>query len=220
MINVAVADDQLLFRKGLVTLINGFKNIRVVADAGNGKELIDSIASSAEEVHVALIDINMPVMNGIECLKRNRELHPHVKNIILTIHEEEEYITGFVEAGANGYLIKTAEVQEVEHCIRYVVKNDYYFNERIVKAMHSSLQRKSRQKNMLGLKGITAREKEVLTYICREYTSQEISQKLFISESTVNGHRNNLLLKIGCRNTAGLILFAIRNDLFDIHSTE
>jgi len=220
MINIAIADDQLLFRKGIIALINSFTGMRVVLEADNGKELLEKITSSEEDIHAALIDINMPVMNGLECMKKNRELHPAIKNIILTIQEEEEYIASFIEAGANAYLVKTAEVDEVERSIRGVVKSDYYFNDRTIRAMHNSLHKKNRQQNLIGLKGITSREKEVLAYICKEYTSSEIAEKLFITESTVNGHRNNLLLKIGCKNTAGLILFAIRSGIFDIHSLQ
>lgn len=217
MINVAIAEDQVLFRKGLITLINAFKNVKVCIEAENGEDLLDQLANTKETVDVTLIDINMPRVNGIESLKLIRKSYPTIKNIILTIHEEEKYILKLIEEGANAYLAKNSEVDEIEKAINFVVNHDYYFNENTVRVMQKYMHTKGKKTsgNKLGL--ITAREKEVLCLICQEYTSQEISEKLFVTESTVNGHRNNLLLKIGCRNTAGLVLFAIKNELFDVN---
>ncbi|MCE3227021.1 MAG: two component transcriptional regulator, LuxR family [Bacteroidetes bacterium] len=219
MIHVAVAEDQLLFRKGIINLVNNFKNIKVVIEATNGNELLEKITTSTVPVHVSLIDINMPVMNGLECMKAVRSIHPSIKNIILTVHEEENFINGFIEAGANAYLLKTAELNEVESAIRNVVKNDFYFNDTTMRAMHNYMHKKSKKQGIVSDKGITPREKEILQLICKELTGPEIAQKLFITESTVNGHRNNLLLKIGCKNTAGLVLFAIKNDIFNLYES-
>jgi len=216
MINVAIVDDQSLFRKGIISLIEKLENISIVIEADDGEDMLEKLATSKVPVHVALIDINMPRMNGIECMQRIRSSYPEIKNVVLTIHEEESYINRFIEAGANAYLVKNTSIEEVESAIRNVVKNDFYFNDTTMRAMHSYMQKKQKQKNAISERGITTRESEVLKLICKEYTSAEIAEKLFISESTVNGHRNNLLLKIGCKNTAGLVLFAIKNSIFDI----
>lgn len=213
MINIAIAEDQVLFRKGIISLLNAVTDLRVVLECANGEDLLQQLGTCEETIHVALIDINMPVLNGLETMKVMREKHPATRNIILTIHEEEKYIQAMVEAGANAYLAKNADFSEVEKAIRAVVANDYYFNEQTIQAMHHFMHGK-KQKMVLGEIDITRREREVLELICQENTSLEISQKLFISESTVNGHRNNLLLKIGCKNTAGLVLFAIRHHIY------
>ena len=215
MINIVIAEDQLLFREGFINLIQKFKGMNVCAQSSNGRELLNKLVKLKQTIHVAIIDLNMSEMNGIETMKALKCKYPMIKSIILTVHEEEKYIYKVIQEGANAYLAKNSELNEVENAIRLVVQNDFYFNASALKAMHSYMQVKSiRQKNLIE-KGLTPREREVLLLICQELTSQDISKKLFLSESTVNGHRNNLLLKTGCKNTAGLILFAIRTDLFD-----
>lgn len=216
MINIAFADDQALFRKGMIGLINSFKNIQVTIEAENGKDLLEQIAEAKNPIQVAFIDINMPVLNGIETMQAIRKQFPHIKNIILTVHEEEKYITKLIEEGANAYLAKNAEIAEVENAINAVVNQDYYFNENTITAMHNYVQRKKNKPSNLHADELTTREKEILRLICKEFTSTEIAAKLYISDRTVNGHRNNLLAKTGCKNTAGLVLFAIKNELFDI----
>lgn len=217
MINVAIAEDQILFRKGMISLLNTFININVCIEAENGEDLLHQLEKKKESIDITLIDINMPLLNGIESMKRIRELYPHIKNIILTVHEEDKYIHKLIEEGANAYLAKNTDPTELEKAINAVVNNDYYFNDNTIKAMRNFMQKKNKKTIHTNTFDITRREKEILNLICQEFTSQEISQKLFITESTVNGHRNNLLLKIGCKNTAGLVLFAIKNGHFDVN---
>lgn len=216
MINIAFAEDQLLFRKGMISLLETFVDMKVCIEAENGEDLLNKMGTAKEPVHVALIDINMPVMNGIETLKQMRLLYPAVKNIILTVHEEDKFIHKLIEEGANAYLAKNADPEEVKRAIQAVTTHDYYFNEKTIVVMRNFGSGKKQKGTLQNVEDITSREKEVLLYICREYTSPEIAEKLFITESTVNGHRNNLLAKTGARNTAGLVLFAIKNNLFDI----
>jgi DNA-binding NarL/FixJ family response regulator len=215
MINIAFAEDQLLFRKGMMSLLSTLKNMQVCIEVNNGQELMDAIAVSKEPIHVALIDINMPVMNGIDTLKEMRNRFPAIKNIILTVHEEDKFIHKLIEEGANAYLAKNTQPAELEKAISAVVDHDYYFNEHTMQVVRNYKPAKSQKNNLQNVQDLTNREKEILHYICREFTSPEIAEKLFISESTVNGHRNNLLAKTNARNTAGLVLFAIKNDLFD-----
>jgi DNA-binding NarL/FixJ family response regulator len=216
MINIAIADDQSLFRKGIISLLNTFTDMQVVVEAENGQELLDMLAETTVPVHVALIDINMPVLNGIEAMKKLRAQYPHIKNVILTVHEEDKYINKLIEEGANAYLAKNTQPDELEKAITTVVSHDYYFNENTIRAMHTHVQGKRQRISLQAADDITSREKEIIQLICKEFTTPEIAQKLFISERTVDGHRNNLLLKTGCRNTAGLVLFAIKHNLFDM----
>jgi len=217
MLNIAIAEDQLLFRKGMIGLLNTFENMNVCMEAESGPDLLKQLAAATMPVHVVLTDLSMPEMNGIELMKNVRKLYPEIKNIVLTIHEEEKYIHKLIEEGANAYLVKSSEPEEVEKAINTVVTHDYYFNEKIIAVMHGFVNKKKNKQQRHADIDITPREKEVLQLICREMTSPEIAKKLFLSESTVNGHRNNLLLKIGCRNTAGLVLYAIKNEIVDIH---
>jgi len=216
MIHIAIADDQSLFRKGIISLLNTFTDMQVVIEAENGEDLLQQLAAKATDIQVALVDINMPLMNGIEAMKKIRELYPHIKNVILTVHEEDKYINKLIEEGANAYLAKNTQPAELEKAITTVVSHDYYFNENTIRAMHSHVQSKRPRISLQAADEITAREKEILQLICKEFTTAEIAKQLFISERTVDGHRNNLLLKTGCRNTAGLVLFAIKHELFDM----
>lgn len=216
MINIAFAEDQVLFRKGMISLLETFENINVCIEAENGQDLLDKLSSSKDTIDIALIDINMPQLNGIETLDQLRRTFPSIKTIILTVHEEDKFIHKLIEEGANAYLAKNAAPDEVKKAIEGVVANDYYFNEKTITVMVNYNKTKKQKGIQQGIEEITKREKEVLSLICKEYTSQEIGEKLFISESTVNGHRNNLLAKTQARNTAGLVLFAIRNNFFDI----
>jgi DNA-binding NarL/FixJ family response regulator len=216
MINIAFAEDQVLFRKGMISLLETFENINVCIEAENGQDLLDKLSSSKDTIDIALIDINMPQLNGIETLGQLRKNYPAIKTIILTVHEEDKFIHKLIEEGANAYLAKNAAPNEVKKAIEGVNSNDYYFNEKTIGVMVNYNKTKKQKGMQQGIEEITKREKEVLALICKEYTSQEIGEKLFISESTVNGHRNNLLAKTSARNTAGLVLFAIRNNFFDI----
>ncbi len=217
MIPIAVADDQSLFRKGLISLLNTFSNVCVAIEAEDGEDLLNQLASADTVIQVALLDINMPRLNGIETMKQIRLKYPGIKNIILTVHEEDKYINKLIEEGANAYLAKNAQPAELEKAINTVITHDYYFNENTIRAMHNHVQGKRLKFSINIADELTAREKEILRLICREYTSPEIAAELFISERTVDGHRNNLLLKTGCRNTAGLVLFAIKNGIVDMH---
>lgn len=216
MLNIAIAEDQTLFRKGMIALLNAFKNTRVCLEATDGADMLDQLARTKDPIDVALIDINMPQINGIELMKRIRKLYPRIKNIILSYHKEEKYIHQLIKEGANAYLVKNSEPAEVEKAIHTVITKDYYFNDKVTNAMHDYIFRKKKKTLRQPQADLTSREKEILKLICEEMTSTEISKKLFISESTVNGHRNNLLLKIGCRNTSGLVLYAIKNELIEI----
>jgi DNA-binding NarL/FixJ family response regulator len=109
MINIAFAEDQLMFRKGMIALLNSFNNIKVCLEVSNGKELLEGLAGCAEPIHVTLLDINMPLMNGIETLVATRKLYPSIKNIVLTVHEEDKFIHKLISEGANAYLAKNAE---------------------------------------------------------------------------------------------------------------
>jgi DNA-binding NarL/FixJ family response regulator len=212
-IYVAIAEDQRLFRECLVSLLNGFERIKVNVEAANGKELLESLYAAAPTPQVVLLDLTMPEMNGLETTRQLKKLFPQMKIIILSVHSEERHIVHMVGEGVNGYLVKNSELTEVVHAVQAVHEKGFYFNESMLRAIHSGMAHKY-EKSYNPNSPITAREKEILELICQEHTTQEIAEKLFLSVRTVDGHRNNLLEKTGSRNTAGLVIYALRNDLF------
>ncbi|MGE6219911.1 response regulator [Nubsella zeaxanthinifaciens] len=217
MINVAIADDQKLFRKGMIALVNSFDDVKIIFEAENGKQLVDLLQAESEEIHIILLDLSMPEMNGLEALKIIKQSHPNIGVIILTIHEAEHHILSTIQAGANGYLAKNAEPEEVEKAIREVFKNDFYFTLPMLEIMRKGLIKKPQAASLDENESLlTPREKEVLQLICKQFSSAEIAEKLFLSNRTVEGHRNNLLLKTGSRNTAGLVLYALKHKLIEV----
>jgi DNA-binding NarL/FixJ family response regulator len=216
-IRVMIADDHLLFRRGLISLIEEQPGLKVVSEASNGKELLEQLRNMEHMPDVLLLDLNMPVMNGIEAIRHLRNMAPDMKIIVLTVHNEERFIIHFVEQGVNGYLLKTVEPDELSRAIRFVTEHDFYFNDLTLQAMRTGTQSKTRmrEKTLAAPAGLTAREIEILQLICQEFTAAEIAEKLFLSVRTVEGHRNNLLEKTGSKNAAGLVMFAVRNRIVE-----
>ncbi len=216
-VKVAIADDQVLFRKGMVSIVNTFENIHISIEVSNGKELLEAIEMAEIKPDVILLDLSMPELNGVETTKILHQKHPAIKIIILSVYGEERFVTHLMELGVNAYLFKNVEPVEVEKAIWAVMEKDFYFNEAFLAAMKNRLTGK---KPRLLIQDdipstLTQRELDVLDLICKQLTAQEIAEKLFISVRTVDGHRNNLLEKTGMRNTAGLVVFSIKNNLLD-----
>ena len=212
-IHVAIAEDQRLFRECLVSLLNGFERISVNVEAANGKDLLEKLYGAAPTPHVVLLDLTMPEMNGLETTRQLKKLFPEMKIVILSVHSEERHIVHMVGEGVNGYLVKNSELSEVVMAVQAVHEKGFYFNESVLRAIHSGMASKH-EKSYNPNSPLTTREKEILALICEEHTTQEIAEKLFLSVRTVDGHRNNLLEKTGARNTAGLVIYAVRHDLF------
>lgn len=215
---ISLVDDQQLFRNGLGSLIRSQAGFTLVTEAENGKDFLEQIEAGSIMPDVALIDMNMPQMNGVELNEVLQKKYPSIKVIILSVYDQERFIGKMIEAGACGYLTKNCEIEELVTAINAVYKTGFYFNQVTLQAM-----RKTSQFKPGGLKNLnnidielTSREEEILKLLCKEYTTSEIGEKLFISPRTVEGHRNNLLMKTGCRNIAGLVIFAIRNKFYEI----
>lgn len=215
-INVAIADDQTLFRKGMAALIGSFAQMTMLFEAENGRELLELCEKAEVKPDIIVLDLSMPELNGLETLKILKEKYADIRVVILTVHEAENFILATIQAGANGYLAKNAEPEEVELAIREVYKNDFYFTMPMLEIMRKGVVRKAQTVNLDQENKITSRETEVLQLICKQLSSSEIAEKLFLSNRTVEGHRNNLLLKTGSRNTAGLVLYALKHRLIDL----
>ncbi|MBL7945228.1 MAG: response regulator transcription factor [Flavobacteriales bacterium] len=212
MIKLALADDQNLFRKGMSMLLRELEGMEVTLECANGKDLLKAIA--VVPVDIVLLDLEMPVMDGVETMKRMRTDHPEVKVVVLSMHSEEKFIVHLMELGANGYLLKTAEAAEVETAIRSVAESGYYFSDMVSQVMLQGLVKRDKVRPYFNVVDpLSDREIEVLKLICAEKTTPEIAEQLFLSPRTVEGHRNNILLKTGARNVAGLVVFAMTNGI-------
>ncbi len=213
MIRLALADDQVLFRKGLAMLLQDMADAQVVLECANGAELLTELARTP--VDIVLLDLQMPVLDGIETTKRIKQDFPQVKVIILSTHDEDKFIAHLMELGANGYMLKTAEPDEIDTAIRSVAANGFYFSELVSRVMLHGLVKKKQVKPVFNeVDPLSERELDVLRGICQELTTAEIAAKLFVSPRTVDFHRNNLLLKTGAKNAAGLVVYAITKGHF------
>lgn len=215
-INIAIVDDQRLFRDGMKALLQKIDTFNMVASAENGEAFLEVLTTLSVLPDVVLVDMNMPEMNGVQLTDILLHKYPSIKVIILTVYDQPRFISNMIAAGAAGYLVKNCEAEEVVLAINTVYKSGFYFNEGVLKAMHSATKSKGSKINTVNNIPIdlTDRETEVLQLICKELTNAEIAERLSISPRTVDGHRNNLLDKTGSRNTAGLVLFAVNNHIF------
>ncbi|HNK67445.1 MAG TPA: response regulator transcription factor, partial [Flavobacteriales bacterium] len=185
----------------------------VMFDSANGEELLTGLKGN--EVDIVLLDLEMPVMDGVEALRRIREEHTKVKVIVLSTHDDERSIVRMMELGANGYVLKTAEPDEVETAIRSVKESGYFFSDLVSRVMLQGLVKKESVKPVFNdVDPLSERELEVLRAICQEMTTTEIAGKLFLSPRTVEFHRNNILLKTGARNVAGLVVYAMTRGIY------
>ncbi|MBK9147839.1 MAG: response regulator transcription factor [Flavobacteriales bacterium] len=213
MIRIALADDQTLFRKGLAILLQEMPGVEVTLECAHGADLLKAIA--VVPVDIVLLDLEMPVMDGKETMHRIRQDFKDLKVIVLSMHADERSIVQLMELGARGYVLKTAEPEEIENAIRSVAESGYYFSDRVSRLMlHGLVKDKKVKPTFSERDALTERELEVLQLICKELTTTEIAGKLFLSPRTVEGYRNNILLKTGARNTAGIVVYAMTKGLF------
>lgn len=213
MIRLALADDQVLFRKGMALLLRDMAGAEVVLECANGEELLAGLKSTV--VDIVLLDLEMPVMDGMEAMRRIRLEFPAVKVIVLSSHDEEKFIAHLMELGANGYMLKNAEPDEIDTAIRSVAQSGFYLNDTVNRAtLHALVQKKQVKPTFNEIDPLSDRELEVLRGICKELTTAEIAEKIFVSPRTVEFHRNNLLLKTGARNAAGLVVYAMTKGIY------
>lgn len=191
-----------------------FENLHCAGEAGSGEELMDVLKQIVPDV--ILMDLKMPGMDGIAATTEVRRLYPAVKIIVLTMYDDEQYIMHILDIGANAYLVKNTDPTEIAKAMSSVIENEYYFSDMVSKAMLKNLV----QKRQLPVRfekviSLNERETEILRLICKEYTTAEIADKVFLSQRTVEGIRAGMLEKVGVRNTAGLVLYAARAGLAD-----
>jgi len=213
MIKVLIADDHKVFRDGIISILEGENDIEVVGEVGDGRAVIALLETV--EPDVILMDITMGDAGGIETSTIIKEKFPTIKILALSMHDESTYIVKMLEAGAKGYLLKNAGGKEMIRAIRVVNEGNTYYSGEVSAAIIDHLTKGTKPKQKKKGIPLSKRELEVLGLIAEEFTNPEIAEKLFISIRTVDTHRRNLIEKLGVKNTAGLVKYAIRNGIIE-----
>ncbi len=216
-ISIAIADDEVLFRRGMRLILQDYPDIQVLFEAEHGEDLLAKIHAAPDPPDVLLLDLKMPVLGGVETARVIREQFPSISIVVLSSYVSKSFILNMIEIGAASYLSKNAPPDEVVETIRQVCSRGYYYNAMVMEVIRESMMNKPAPRHGgAGEAELTAREREVLQLICEELTTPEIGERLFISARTAEGHRNNLLSKLGCRNAAGLVVYAIQHGLVEL----
>lgn len=218
VIKVAIADDHKIFRKGVILSLRPYANIKFVLEADNGQQLLDGLQdiSPEESPDVILMDLRMPMKDGIETTKLVAKQFPQIHIIALTMFEDERFVSHMMEIGANGYLLKSADPAEIKRAIMEVMSKGYYLNNFVNRILLKKSHSKTKTIPTLNSEiTLNDRERDVIKYICMEFTAQEIAQKLEVSPRTVEAIKDRLMERFGAKNTAGLVFFAVKNNLVD-----
>lgn len=212
-ITVMIADDHILMREGLKQLLELEKDIAVVAQAGDGEEAIEKAVKY--NPHVLLLDINMPKLNGIDVLRRLKDLGVNTKIIMLTIHNDKEYLFETIKIGADGYILKDSDADSLIRAIREVNNGRTYIQPSIAKMLVERLNgdEEESDERLKKIKSLTKREYEVLTLIAEGLNNKDIADKLFISEKTVKNHVSSIFKKIGVNDRIQAAIFAYKNNI-------
>jgi DNA-binding NarL/FixJ family response regulator len=212
-IRVVFADDHEVVRTGLRTLFEETEECLLVGEAGDGEQAIQLIARKKPDV--AILDISMPKINGLEVARIVKEKHPEVRVLILTMYEDEGYVKEMVRAGADGYVVKNADKKEIITAVRMVASGERFFSPTISKLMIEGFIKKASTGDTKSDSDIrlTKREIEILSFVAEGLTSREIADKLFLSLNTINTHRTNIMKKLNIHDTAGLVKYALQNGL-------
>jgi DNA-binding NarL/FixJ family response regulator len=213
-IKVVIADDHALFRAGVKTALSIKKDVELIAEADNGMQLLNLLRHI--EPDVVLLDIQMPIMDGIATLPEIRKLYPNVKVIILSMHNDHSMISKLMEIGANSYLTKNSDSETIYSAIKTCYEQEFFFNELTNKALLSGL--RSRRTDTIGIPqevNLTDKELTILKLMCEEKTTKEIADLVDISPRTVEAIRDKLKTKTGARSMAGLVMYALKNGIIE-----
>jgi DNA-binding NarL/FixJ family response regulator len=212
-VNVVIVDDQKIFRKGILLLLIDMPDIKVVAEASNGQEFLDLLGN--HEIDLVLMDIKMPVMDGIEATKIALEQYPNLKVLVVSMYGEEEYLVSMLEAGVKGFVLKTVEEEELQRAIKNIVEGKNYFSQELLGTIAKSFVNKTTEKKEEEdiVSKLTTREIEVIQMITEGFTIRDIAKKLDISSRTVDGHKTNIFAKTGTQSSVQLVTFAIKHNL-------
>lgn len=212
-IKILLADDHQMFLDGLSSLLSQLREVQIIAAVNSGAEALEKL--NLLKPDLVIVDMNMPVMSGLETTRMIRKKYPHIKILGLTMDNDLETVTGMLEAGAAGYILKNTGKAELEQAIKQVMKGEPYLSQSVSAKLAQNLlqnfQQKKEEESELG--SLTERELEILKMIAHEHSNTEIAELLFISPKTVETHRKNLMRKIGVRNSLGVYKFAVKHRL-------
>lgn len=208
MIKIVLVDDHCIFRESLKRLLIAEKIADVIAEAQNGKEFLNIIEKITPDL--VLMDIAMPIMDGVEATKKAIEKYPNIQILVLSMYGDEKYYLKMVESGVRGFVLKNADIRELENAINEVASGGLWFsNDLLRKIILLNFKKSFNEK-------LTPRELEVLNLICNGFSNEEMANELHLSFDTVKWHRANLLAKTGCKNTASLIMYSIKENLVEL----
>lgn len=212
-VNILIADDHDLFRCGLKEILLSFDFVNTILEASDGIDVIKFIENKNEQIDILILDIQMPLLNGFETIKKVRLINTKVKVIILTMMIQENIMAQMLKEDINGFLLKNASKNELKETLISVIEKGHSFSEEMIQVMHQAYLNKKYIKQNKNYIKLSERENEILHLICQEKTANEIAEELNISPRTVEVHKQNLMEKTQTRNTVGLVLYAIRNGL-------
>lgn len=214
-ITIGVAEDQKIYRDGLIAMLNGTENCKVTIEAESGVELLLKMKGNVPDV--VLLDYRMPEMNGIDVAKKIREKYDNVKILLLSYFDNQEFVVRAVECGANGYLSKDDEPEEILQAIESAVETGYYMNNRTSKCLIGELVRQGKVvPSFDGAVEFSRVELQIIKYICQEKSASEIGLLLYRSKRTVDGYRAGIMKKIGARNVVGIVMYAVKHKLVEL----
>ena len=212
-INIGIADDHLVLRQGLVSLLKEYDDLNVMIDVSDGKELLEALKTKKPDV--ILLDIEMPNMNGKVALEKIQLKYPHIKVVMMSMHFNDGYIVEYIKKGACAFLPKNCDIEKIVEAICAVRDNGFYYDDKVSVAMAATLKKMAHVDDLVLEQGtdFTRRELEIIKLICRRYSSSEIAHELNLSQRTIEGHRYNIAKKTGVTETAQLIEFAAKHNL-------
>ncbi|MDR1756150.1 MAG: response regulator transcription factor [Culturomica sp.] len=214
-LKIYLIDDHKMFREGLKLLLSAQEFVSQIYEASDGKEFVEDLPLS--DCDVVLMDIEMPGMNGIEATRKALQRKPGLKIIALSMYGDERYYYEMIDAGAKGFVLKNSGIEHVLAAIRKVAAGENFFSEELLFNILNNMREHQKTTAIFPENELSGRELEILYHVCKGESNQEIADALFISKRTVDKHRANLLSKTGCRNTAALVMYAIRNKIICIN---
>ena len=213
-IKVAIADDHVLFRAGVKTALSIHKDIKMIAEADNGMQLLTVLKHVQPDV--ILLDIQMPILDGIATLPEIKKLYPHIRVIMLTMHNDHSMISKLMELGANSYLTKNSDSEIIYQAVKTVHEQEYYFNQLTNKALIDGLRVKRQAEASLPVDAkLSDKEITILRMICEEKSTKEIADLVDLSPRTVEAIRDKLKVKTGAKSLAGLVMYAVKSGIIE-----
>jgi DNA-binding NarL/FixJ family response regulator len=218
-IKIALIDDEQLILEGVKMLLSNEKNISVCLTSNNGPDFIEKLGALSEDEfpHIALVDVQMQPMNGFELVEVLKEKYPDLRIIILSSHYKTSILGYMVKLGVSAFLPKNSDRKTFIEAITMVYKNGVFFTAEDHQMLFTYMNSSAKKKSLFEMEDeLSEREKDVVKLICQEYTNNEIGEKLFISPRTVESHRQRILEKIGAKNTVGIVIYAVVNNIYSL----